>query len=127
MTRRHHTHILSDNPQSVQAGSSVAPGTVTRAPASLEFLAALDALDGRNVVAVRDQIRRWCADRYADGLRDGKDAGRREAVSSFWQLDPDAAEVAQEISDMLPPLPAIERHRLDRAPADLLRPKGLAA
>lgn len=74
------------------------------------FSEAMRALTGPQLIAVRDQIRAWCSERYEAGLRDGK----RQCLSSIWQLDPDSAEVAQMITEMLPPLPPVTLPRQDR-------------
>ena len=92
----------------------------TRTQESAAFLAAATRMTGADLVAVRNQARVWAADRYRDGLRDG----RLECLSSIWGLDPEAAETAQEIADLLPPLEPVVRPRLDRAPAEALRPRG---
>lgn len=85
---------------------------------SADFATAMNRLSAGDLVTVRDQIRAWCNDRYQDGLRDGE----RRCLSRIWGLDPDSAECAQMISELAAPVPDVQRHRLDRAPAEQLSP-----
>ena len=77
------------------------------------FSEAMRALSGSQLIAVRDHFRAITTERYLDGVRDGK----RQCLSSIWGLDPDSAEVAQIISELAAPLPAVVHPRRDRGVA----------